>query len=144
MTVNALHPWVKGFKPPSKCPKCSRVYTLIYTGQVNEDKFHVYRCEACGSDIAAPTFYAYCDVDNSLLEKDSFYTPCWDDNHKPRCRGFKPMAENSLRCEHFKPAGGGELDERDRRQIESSEKPFKLDPFEEARRERLRRLTEGG
>lgn len=131
--------------PPSKCPKCKGVHCLVYTGLRDRNGNHLYKCSRCGTGrelVSAPTFYAYCELDGSVLEKDVFYTPCWDDRHRPRCGGFRPMAENPLRCERFKPTGVGGLEPRDRRKVEETMERTKLSVLEEARREKMRRLEE--
>lgn len=74
----SVSPWVRGFQPPSKCPQCKRVNSLVFTGERTESGDHIYRCMTCGATVGAPTQYAYCDRSGfpERIEKDVFYTEC--------------------------------------------------------------------
>jgi len=71
-----INPWEKGFQPPSKCPQCRRVNSLVYMGKRSQSGDHIYKCSHCGSLVNAPTHYAQCTLMDNPLEKDVFYTPC--------------------------------------------------------------------
>lgn len=111
-----IHPWKKGFRPPKGfCPTCSSKW-VVFTGDRDENKFHLYNCGACGANFSAPTFYAICEADNSTLEKDLFYTPCIHGG----CTRFEPMETSPTRCKHFKYAQSGDLDDRMERALEGT------------------------
>lgn len=151
-----VHPWRRGFRPSTGvCPKCGGRFTIWFTGERDQYGNHVYRCDTCGADIASPTFYAWCDHDNSVLEKDTYWTPCIHG----ACTAFESVGpQNINRCGHFKPAQSEDLDEKMRRAIEESMQSFKEpDPrvqrtdqgssgmpteLEKMRQERLRKLRE--
>lgn len=153
---NSVHPWTRGFQPPQGfCRRCRRISTLVYTGEVNKSQNHVYRCSVCSADIVAPTMYAFCNINNTLLEKDVFYTPCIHGG----CTRFKGLPHSPARCEHLKPVDKtGGLDPRQRRDLERrmiNTKPVEKQPpdqptspgvsnevLEHLRRERLRKLRE--
>ena len=140
-----IHLWVKGFRPPSKCPECTSLYTLVYTGERTEgDLFHVYHCERCGARVASPTFYAHCASDNSVIERDGFYSPCRP-SETSMCPRFTPLQESPRRCMHIKPTPLSGMDRSAQRKLEKSEIKVKADEkanLELYRRKRLRRLEE--
>lgn len=154
--IDPQFPWRKGWRPPrASCPKC-RSNTVVYTAQREKHGNHVYHCYSCGADFASFTMYAYCEHYERLLEKDEFYTPCIDQGTK--CQAFSPVGpHNPLRCDQFTRVQEGVMDAKDVRRIENSMRVFRkpkhqvragggmgADALDEARKERLRRLTEEG
>lgn len=95
--------WVEGYKPPSKCPACKRVYSLIFTGKYDQHGFHVYLCGICNSFVASPTIFALCGYFHKELEEDVFYNPCVACKVRqvtplePICAYFKKMAYTDLK-----------------------------------------------
>ena len=77
-TLIRRSPWKRGFQPPSKCPFCKRINSLLFTGKRRENGDHIYRCLACKQNIGAPTNYGYCDKSGfpERIEKDVFYSEC--------------------------------------------------------------------
>lgn len=75
-----IDPWKRGFQPPSKCPQCKRVNSLVFTGERTESGDHVYKCmnPICSSIVGSPTMYAWCTHPHfdQKLERDIFFTPC--------------------------------------------------------------------
>lgn len=73
-------PWVKGFQPPSKCPRCKRVNSLVFTGDRAKNGDHIYKCviPLCNSMVGSPSMYGWCTRFNQIerLERDVFYNPC--------------------------------------------------------------------
>ena len=152
--LDNIHPWKKGYKPnAAMCPRCFSG-DVIYTGEVTEEeKAHIYHCNACNADFAAPTFYAICGADNSTLEKDHFYTPCIHG----RCGKMVPIQPGNPRCLHFKPAQASDLDRKVINAIEGKSvrtRPAAQQPesdvtpgginteLERARQERLRKMRD--
>ena len=91
------NPWVKGFRPPAKCPNCKRLYTLVFTGKRDQFGNHIYYCTFCHVFVGAPTDYAYCNRFNEIerIEKDVFYNPCRD------CP-YRKVAPGHGVCIHFR------------------------------------------
>lgn len=152
--MSAPDPWMKGFQPhEGVCPRCKRMGVLVYTGKLDQGGNHIYKCIACQADVGAPTMYATCDVDGFTLVKDIFHTP-------PRgmgcvsglCPNYQPIAPFNRRCVHFKPAGKGRVEGRDRRKIEDSmiqthrieEKPSEDALYERMKAERLKKMEGRG
>ena len=156
-----IFPWREGFTPVfGVCPSCGSRVTLVYTEQLTEDSHHVYHCTACGKDVGAVTFYAYCDHWEDYLEKDQFYTPCIHG----ACPHFVSVGpQNPTRCGHFKPVNRDTADEafvrlidgmkhdkltpipgegphRDRSMVQGVESDALKDRLQKMRLERLRRL----
>lgn len=107
--------WVKGFRPPAKCPACKRLYTLIFTGLRNQIGDHVYRCEFCGSYVGAPTDYAECTLHGGTIEKDVFYSPC------AKCPSREPVPGSGV-CKWFHKEFWGDLSDSER--ISRTKKKF--------------------
>lgn len=79
MLSQVMSPWKRGFQPTgTKCPRCKRIGTLVFTGEYAKNGDHVYKCMACSATIGAPTQYAYCNRFGELerIEKDVFFSPC--------------------------------------------------------------------
>jgi len=132
-----IDPWKPGFKPPSKCPNCKRVWTLVYTGKRDSLGNHIYRCSYCKVFVGAPTDYAYCDFypEAERLEKDVFYNPCVKCPH----REISPTAGV---CIHFrKYRWYGELPPKEIKHVESTMRTIprsRLKPTEPYRVPRLK------
>lgn len=93
--LSRVSPWVKGFQPPSKCPRCKRVNSLVFTGRRTVSGDHIYKCMTCSASIGSPTQYAYCNRSGfpERIEKDVFFTEC------VKCSYRKPAPTG-------KPGGG--------------------------------------
>lgn len=114
-----VNPWRKGFQPPSKCPFCRRVNTLIFTGQrMKKTNDHVYHCTYCDKRVGAPTHYAWCKLFDIQLEKDVFYTPCI------KCPQRKPSSIQGV-CIHWRDRHTSDLPNID--EIEKTLKRYKPD-----------------
>ena len=87
--------WVKGFEPSlAKCVVCRG--QLVFTGRYTTTADHVYRCRRCGASLGSSTQYARCDLSDTSLQKDGFFTPCID------CKERK-VEEGHGVCVHWDP-----------------------------------------
>jgi len=118
---DSVHPWQRGFRV-GRCPNCHLSGGLWFTGERTQEGHHIYHCDLCGADVASPTFYAWCNFDNTVLEADTFYNPCIHG----MCPHFRGLPNAPARCENFRPVKNQmELEGKKRREIEGSMRDFK-------------------
>lgn len=91
--------------PPyiGKCPNplCKRVNTMAWSGKFTQHGDRVYRCEVCGSLCGAPSDYAECDLYDTPIIKDVFWSPCVKCPHRRVAENPRGKPGAGV-CVHFK------------------------------------------